>query len=438
MDVSATFKKFIENLAIQNKEEISNRYKTITKTLNKSYWGNESNTYNSLQVGSYGRGTAINGISDLDMVFSLPWSVYERFNAYESNGQSALLQEVKNVIKTTYSRTDIRGDGQVVVVTFSNHVFEILPTFLNNDNSYTYPDTKDGGSWKITKPRQEKSEINNLNAEFNGTLKHLCKMVRAWKNKCGVPMGGLLVDTLAYNFLKSNESYKERSYTYYDWLSRDFFEYLKGTDKNQEYWLAPGSSQRVYKKADFIPKAKKAYNKCIEAIEKNEQKTVNKIWKDVFGPQFPLEGQLTKSQTASFTYRNTEEFIEDYYPVDIRCNLKLDCHVKQNGFRAMLLSTFLGRGIFLKLGKTLRFFVQKCDVPKPYIIKWKVRNVGANAEKKDMIRGQLLLDTGDKARTEHSHFNGPHYVECYAIKNGVCLARDRIDVPIKETVAVAQ
>jgi len=369
MDVSATFKKFIENLAIQNKEEISNRYKTITKTLNKSYWGNESNTYNSLQVGSYGRGTAINGISDLDMVFSLPWSVYERFNAYESNGQSALLQEVKNVIKTTYSRTDIRGDGQVVVVTFSNHVFEILPTFLNNDNSYTYPDTKDGGSWKITKPRQEKSEINNLNAEFNGTLKHLCKMVRAWKNKCGVPMGGLLVDTLAYNFLKSNESYKERSYTYYDWLSRDFFEYLKGTDKNQEYWLAPGSSQRVYKKADFIPKAKKAYNKCIEAIEKNEQKTVNKIWKDVFGPQFPLEGQLTKSQTASFTYRNTEEFIEDYYPVDIRCNLKLDCHVKQNGFRAMLLSTFLGRGIFLKLGKTLRFFVQKCDVPKPYIIK---------------------------------------------------------------------
>jgi len=93
------------------------------------------------------------------MVFSLPWFVYERFDDYDTNGQSALLQEVKGIIKATYSRTDIRGDGQVVVVSFNNHVFEILPAFLNEDNSYTYPDTKNGGSWRNTKPRQEKAEI---------------------------------------------------------------------------------------------------------------------------------------------------------------------------------------------------------------------------------------------------------------------------------------
>ena len=438
MDVSATFKKFIENLAVKNKEEISNRYKTITKTLNKSYWDHESDTYNSLMVGSYGRGTAINGISDLDMVFSLPWTIYDRFNSYETNGQSALLQEVKGVIKSTYSRTDIRGDGQVVVVTFNNHMFEVLPAFLNSDNSYTYPDTKNGGSWKKTKPRQEKAEMNNLNADFKGTLKHLCKMARAWKNKCGVPMGGLLVDTLAYNFLKSNEDYKDRSYTYYDWLCRDFFEYLKDTNKDQEYWLAPGSRQPVFKKSNFIPKAKKAYNECLEAIKKEDQKTVNKIWREIFGTQFPLEEQLSKSHAASFTYNNTEEFVEDHYLVNVRYNLEIDCHVKQNGFRAMLLSTLIGRGDFLKFGKTLRFFVRNCNVPEPYIIKWKVRNTGPEAEKRNMIRGQLLLDTGDKARTEHSHFNGSHYVECYVIKDGICLSRDRIDVPIKEPVKVIQ
>jgi tRNA nucleotidyltransferase (CCA-adding enzyme) len=130
MDVSATFKVFIENLAVANKEEISNRYKRITKTLNKEYWGNESETYNSLFVGSYDRGTAINGISDVDMVVSLPWLVYYRFNSYETNGQSALLQEVKGIIKATYSRTDIRGDGQVVVVReFPRYN---LLTFFNN------------------------------------------------------------------------------------------------------------------------------------------------------------------------------------------------------------------------------------------------------------------------------------------------------------------
>ena len=35
-------------------------------------------------------------------------------------------------------------------------------------------------------------------------------------------------------------------------------EYLKDTNKDQEYWLAPGSRQPVYKKGNFIPKAKKA------------------------------------------------------------------------------------------------------------------------------------------------------------------------------------
>ena len=51
-------------------------------------------------------------------------------------------------------------------------------------------------------------------------------MIRMWKDKWDVPMGWLLIDTLAYNFLK-NWEYKNNSYTYYDWMVRDFFEYLK-------------------------------------------------------------------------------------------------------------------------------------------------------------------------------------------------------------------
>nr|WP_323807811.1 hypothetical protein [Klebsiella pneumoniae] len=30
---------------------------------------------------------------------------------------------------------------------------------------------------------------------------------------------------------------------------------------------------------------------------------------------------------------NTEEFIEDKFPVNIKENIKIDCEVKQNGFR---------------------------------------------------------------------------------------------------------
>ena len=101
MNVSSTFQEFLQNLAIDNKEEISDRYGEITKVLNIKYRNTESKTSNSLQVGSYGRFTAIKNISDLDMVYILPWTEYERF---KNDRQSALLQEVKKTIPVKYTR----------------------------------------------------------------------------------------------------------------------------------------------------------------------------------------------------------------------------------------------------------------------------------------------------------------------------------------------
>ena len=49
-----------------------------------------------------------------------------------------------------------------------------------------------------------------------------------------------------------------------------------------------------------------------------------------------------------------------------------------------------------------------------------------------MLRGQIIDDNGTEKRKEDTNFEGAHYVECYIIKNNVCVARDRIDVPISE------
>lgn len=44
-------------------------------------------------------------------------------------------------------------------------------------------------------------------------------------------------------------------------------------------------------------------------------------------------------------------------------------------------------------------------------------------------RGQIIKDN-KRIHHETTKFFGPHYVECYLIKNGICVAKDRIDVPI--------
>ena len=46
-----------------------------------------------------------------------------------------------------------------------------------------------------------------------------------------------------------------------------------------------------------------------------------------------------------------------------------------------------------------------------------------------MIRGNIDK-TNSKHHYEHTDFAGSHYVECFLVKNNVCVARDRIDVPI--------
>ena len=432
MSISQMFEEFIDNLAISNKQTISDRYAELTKTLNKKFRDSDSETANTLQVGSFGRKTGIDGISDLDMLYIMPKSSWDTYNDAQ-NGQYKLLSDTKEAILTRYSRTAVSVDRLVVTVTFSNFYIEVQPVFEQEDGSFKYPDTKNGGSWKITKPREEIDEISSADKDKNQNLRRLCKMARAWKNKHGVAMGGLLIDTLAYNFLKSTNYYDDKSYLYYDLLSRDFFKYLSELP-DQDYYLALGSNQRVAVKKKFQKKAKKAYDLCLKAIDAENQSYVNDKWKKIYGRPFPARKIEMAMESLSRSYpqswKNTEEFIEDKFPIDIREYLKIDCEVKQNGFRKFFLREILKRRIPLKSRKDLLFEIKEISVHQPYEIYWKVLNRGEEAKQRDCIRGQIVPDRGYKCKKEQTDFYGDHIVECYCVKNGVVVAKDRIHVPI--------
>ncbi|MEI7672212.1 MAG: nucleotidyltransferase [Deltaproteobacteria bacterium] len=292
MGLAEWFNKFCSNIQVQDGSTISTRYKAITQRLNTDFWNTTSDTSHSLYVGSYGRNTAIQGFSDLDMIFQLPYSIYEQYNGYIGNGQSALIQAVKTSIEKTYSKTSVRGDGQVILVPFTDGItFEVVPGFINKDDSYTYPDANNGGSWRTTNPKPEIVAIKNRNSACNGNLVPLCRMMRAWKKKWDVPIGGLLVDTLAYQFIDGWQ-YKDKSYLYYDFMCRDFFLFMAVQDKEQAYWKAPGSGQHVYGKGLFQWKATRCYNISLEAIkhesaEPKQEWSAKQKWREIFGTTFP-------------------------------------------------------------------------------------------------------------------------------------------------------
>lgn len=286
------FNEFCNNVKIQDSGTISLRYKTVTRRLNTDFWATTSDTSHSIYVGSYGRNTAIAGFSDLDMIFQLPVSMYNQYDNYLGNGQSSLLQVVKASLQKTYPSTPITADGQVILIPYTDGItFEIVPAFLNPDNSHTYPDANNGGVWRTTDPRPEIEAIRLRNTKCNGNLVPLCRMMRSWKENWDVPMGGLLVDTLAYQFIDGWE-HKDKSYLYYDFMCRDFFRFMADQDREQEFWRAPGSGQRVYGKWPFQYKATRCYNLALEAIAheidtpKREWSAQQK-WREIFGTSFP-------------------------------------------------------------------------------------------------------------------------------------------------------
>ncbi|WOA32659.1 nucleotide-binding domain-containing protein [Alloalcanivorax xenomutans] len=429
MKVSEMFSDFISNLAIKNTVTISLRYGELTSALNKQFRDTESKTANTLQVGSFGRNTGINGISDLDMLYIMPKG---KWDDYKGGKQLKLLQDAKSAILSRYPSTKVKVDRLVVTVTYANFHIEVQPVFEQDDRSYLYPDTKNGGSWKTTKPREEMEAVADMDSAKNANLRRLCKMARAWRNQHGVAMGGLLIDTLAYKFLEQISDFDTKGYAYYDWLSRDFFKFLSELPEQNEY-AAPGSRQRVKVKKKFQRKAKKAYKLCLKAIEAEGQKGVHSKWKKVYGRPFPAAEVHTLKALDEATqdgWENNEEFIEDRYVVDVSESLRVDCEVNQDGFREFFLRDMLARRIPLKARKSLRFYVKELSVSAPYKIYWKVLNRGEEARRRNCVRGQIKEDEGRLQKKETTDFRGDHIVECYCVKDGVVVAKDRIHVPI--------
>lgn len=431
MTTAQAFENLFVNLRVED-EKISKRYHEITKKLNKTFRNTDSETANCLQVGSYGRYTGIKGISDLDMLYIMPKSSWDEYKS----SPDKLLAAVRDALKERYQTTKIWYDRLVVDVRFTDFMFEVQPVFEieeNGEKCFKFPDTKSSDKYRITKPLHEQKAMTLFRDEHGKHHRYLCKIVRAWKNTMGVGMGGLLIDTLTYKFLIDHPEYDNCGYCYYDTMCRDFFAFLKDQPK-QDHYQALGSGQDVKVKHPFKSKAAKTY-KLIEAAiaEENEEERHSK-WREVFGRSFPKapEKALEKAYSLNDRIVDNEQFIEDEYAVDVRYDLRIDCKMERDGCRPKLLRSILSNHELIPHEYSLVFYIDETDIIGDYEVKWKVRNVGPEAIRRNCLRGQLLKsNVNGNRRRETSNFRGPHYVECYLIQDKIVVARDRINVPIE-------
>lgn len=128
-------------------------------------------------------------------------------------------------------------------------------------------------------------------------------------------------------------------------------------------------------------------------------------------------------------FTDNEQFIEELYPVDEIVDVNIECTVTGNGFRPHLLEHFLekfGKCVPINYKVNCKVLNDKKDYDQ---VLWKVRNVGEIAERKNDVRGQIKDNLGIQIQ-ESTAFKGDHYIECYLIKNNVCVGIGYVSVKI--------
>lgn len=234
----------------------------------------------------------------------------------------------------------------------------------------------------------------------------------------------------------------------YERLDEIFYYTMKNIiqrlDENLEV-LAPVDNHRplITREVDYI-RARNWKNRLenkLEELDKlfdsdcNESEALE-TWSEFFNCEYfnKLKGSNSHSDN-NLSYNNTEEFIDDMYPVFELYDLSIDCRVSSNGFRETSIYKFLSERAkifkrFVPYNFRVKCKIKETNCPSYDKILWKVRNVGDEAIRKNCIRGQI--ENRGKEIQEPTSFSGPHYIECYLIKDGLCVAIGHVDVPIGE------
>lgn len=289
MSVAKRFNAFLANIRVTEEQENNGRHcrGQVVAVLNRHYWGVSHQTNNSRLVGSWGKSTKVRPPRDVDVLFTLPYEVYERFSNRVGNVQSQLLQEVRQVLGRNFGSTAIQGDGPVVKVQFAKYNIELIPAFRLNNGRYFVAMTDGNGHYEEAGYDEEAELIRSSNEQTSGNTRHLIRMAKRWQAHCSVPIKSFWIELLAVDFLRT-WAHVGQSTLYYDYMVRDFFEFMCG--RRNTYVYAPGTGEAMFLGERWFSRAQTAFNRARIACdnEDNYPVTAGQEWQKIFGTDIPI------------------------------------------------------------------------------------------------------------------------------------------------------
>ena len=107
---------------------------------------------------------------------------------------------------------------------------------------------------------------------------------------------------------------------------------------------------------------------------------------------------------------------------DKQCGVRLHASIYLN--KKLKLGERKSDGSIIRSGRDLLFKVHT-KVRRPYQVFWQVVNTGRHAESENGTRGNIFpsKNSNPDLHWEYSLYTGKHWIECFIVKDGICIAR---------------
>lgn len=283
--ISQGFHQLKKNLEITDLQEstVSTRQQSVRSAVEDGM-----TVLESFLTGSYRRSTMISPLKQADVDIFMVLSAQH----YAQNGQAKLLQDLRTVLRRTYTKTpEISPNGQAVTITFTDFKVDVVPSFNRKGGGYLIPDVTQN-RWISTDPKRHVEIWAAQNKQHAGDLVPMIKMLKAWNKSRNVfrsfhleVLAVLVFDGVTISDFSSGARY------FFDKARAKIRVKLPDPAGYSDDVASHVNTQAQFEAIESH--LERAYTNAFNAEQhaaNGYQKTAYDLWRDIFTGYFPMYG----------------------------------------------------------------------------------------------------------------------------------------------------
>lgn len=295
--IEEAFRKFKSRLELNDKEQknASARQKEV-----RDYLVTKFEIECSFLTGSYARHTKTKPLKDIDIFFVLKDSE----DHYRSKAPSVVISDFYDALADKYGKAAVRKQSRSVNLDFGIVIdaedntdyrvvsVDVVTSFAEGED-YEIPDD-DTGKWIKTNPGIHASKATVAHQAFSNEWKGLVRMVKYWNNNAKhgeKPVKpSFLIEVMALECLYGGWQGR------FDYEIQGLFSTL--ADRIFDTWADPAGlgppisdgmdSTRKQRAHDLLMAASRDATIAIDNSRRGRNGDALKVWRELFGPKYPL------------------------------------------------------------------------------------------------------------------------------------------------------